>query len=358
MHKPLNVIHIIDSLAVGGAEMMAVNIANGLHKHNVRAHLCVTRAEGLLKEKISKEIGYVFLAKKGVIDVKALVILKNYIKKNNIKIVHAHSSSFFMAVLVKCMLPKIKIVWHDHYGKAERIEERKSLALKLGSIFFTNIISVNDVLVQWAKKQLFCKKVLFLANFATLNITSNKTHLNGVEGKRIVCVAAFRHQKDHFNLLQAFTIVKNKYPEWTLHLVGKQHNDVYNKQIETIIKNESLEKDVFFYGACLDIKYILSQSNIGVLSSNSEGLPVSLLEYGLAGLPVVVTNVGDCEKVVNDYGFVVPKENSEELSNAIIKYIEDENLRELKAEQFQKHIFDHYSENSYLSSLIKIYQAC
>ncbi|MDO3695137.1 glycosyltransferase [Wenyingzhuangia sp. chi5] len=358
MIKPLNVIQIIDSLAVGGAEMMAVNIANGLPKYGITSHLCVTRAEGLLKEKISKEVGTVFLNKQGVIDVKALLMLKNYIKKHKIKIIHAHSSSFFIAVLVKFMMPKIKIVWHDHYGKAEEIKQRKSLALKFGSLFFTNIISVNEILVHWAKKELYCKKVLFLANFANLNTTSNKTHLNGIEGKRIVCVAAFRPQKDHFNLLQAFTVVKNKYPDWTLHLIGQKHDNIYAKQIENIVKNEKLENEVYLYGSCLDVKYILSQSTIGVLSSNSEGLPVSLLEYGLSGLPVVVTNVGDCKKVVNNYGLVVPKENSMELATSLETYIQDENLRKLKGTQFQKHIFESYSESAYFSKLLKTYKAC
>lgn len=358
MVKPLNVIQIIDSLAVGGAEMMAVNIANGLLKHKVNSHICVTRTEGLLKEKISKDAGYLFLNKQSKVDFKSVQVLKKYIKNHHINIVHAHSSSFFMAVLVKMICPKIKIIWHDHYGKAEQINKRKSIALKIGSLFFSQIISVNQILVNWAKEKLFCTKVKFIANFATINKTIHKTHLNGEEGKRIVCVAAFRPQKDHFSLLQAFTIIKNKYPEWTLHLIGERHNDIYSKQIDAVIKNEGLEKDVFCYGACLDVKYILNQSTIGVLSSNSEGLPVSLLEYGLAGLPVVVTDVGDCKKVMGTNGMVVKKENAKVLANAIEKYITDENLRVLKASQFQKHIFENYSEKIYFSELIKIYQAC
>ena len=358
MSKPLNVIHIIDSLAVGGAEMMAVNITNGLPKYGVASHICVTRAEGLLKEKISKEVGYVFLNKQGVIDVKALLKLKNYIKKHEIKLIHAHSSSFFIAVLIKLLTPKAKIVWHDHYGKAEQIKARKSIVLKIASLFFCQIISVNQILVNWAKEKLFCKKIKFLANFATINKTVHKTHLNGVEGKRIVCVAAFRSQKDHFNLLQAFTFIKNKYPEWTLHLIGEKHNNIYSKQIDAVIEDKGLENNVYFYGSCLDIKYILNQSTIGVLSSNSEGLPVSLLEYGLVGLPVVVTNVGDCKKVVNNYGLVVEKEDALALAKALEKYILDENLRQLDASKFQRHVFLNYSEKAYFSKLLNVYEEC
>ena len=51
---PLKVIQIIDSLNVGGAEVIAVNIANGLSKEGVESHICTTRKEGLLKSNIDK----------------------------------------------------------------------------------------------------------------------------------------------------------------------------------------------------------------------------------------------------------------------------------------------------------------
>lgn len=358
MHKPLKIIQIIDSLAVGGAEMMAVNIANGLSTLGVESYICSTRSEGLLKEKIAKEVNYIFLNKKGIVDVKAIIKLKQYIKQHNIGIIHAHSSSFFIAVMVKLILPSVKIVWHDHYGKSENIDRRKSVALKLSSLFFNQVISVNQILLQWSKSTLLCKKVMFLANFASLLKTSQKTHLKGEEGKRIVCVAAFRPQKDHFNLLQAFEIIINKYPDWTLHLVGEKHDDIYSHQVDAVVNSESLKNQVFFYGSCLDIKYVLDQGTIAVLPSSSEGLPVSLLEYGLAGLPVVVTDVGECKNVVKNYGLVTSKENAVELANKIEIYINDEELRKLHAEQLKKHITENYSEKAYFSKLLKVYQTC
>ena len=45
-------------------------------------------------------------------------------------------------------------------------------------------------------------------------------------------------------------------------------------------------------GSVVDTSSLLASADIGVLSSIFEGLPLSLLEYGLAGLPVVVTDVG------------------------------------------------------------------
>ena len=59
-----SVIQLIDSLNVGGAEVLAVNIANGLSEQEIDSHLCATRSEGILKKNINSDVGYVFLNRK------------------------------------------------------------------------------------------------------------------------------------------------------------------------------------------------------------------------------------------------------------------------------------------------------
>lgn len=74
-------LQIIDTLRIGGAERMAINIANGLSNKNVESHICATRHEGQLKAALNSEVFYLFLNKKSVFDFKALFRLKKYIKK-------------------------------------------------------------------------------------------------------------------------------------------------------------------------------------------------------------------------------------------------------------------------------------
>jgi glycosyltransferase involved in cell wall biosynthesis len=54
----------------------------------------------------------------------------------------------------------------------------------------------------------------------------------------------------------------------------------------------------FVYGSLQDVENILNQATIAVLSSQSEGLPIALLEYGLHKKPVVVTAVGDMPMLI------------------------------------------------------------
>lgn len=61
----MRILQIIDSLDAGGAERMAVQIANELQIAGHESHLCATRREGLLKKTINSEVGYLFIEKKG-----------------------------------------------------------------------------------------------------------------------------------------------------------------------------------------------------------------------------------------------------------------------------------------------------
>ena len=128
------------------------------------------------------------------------------------------------------------------------------------SLFFNELIAVNELLEKWAIDNLYCKSVLYLPNFVSFNTEAKKvTPLKGQLGKRIVCLANLRPQKDHINLLKAFIQVNQKHPDWTLHLVGKYFNDEYTKNIKLFIKKNHLEYSVFLYGSCPDVDVVLQQ---------------------------------------------------------------------------------------------------
>lgn len=352
----LGVIQIIDSLNVGGAEVLAVNIANGLSEHKIDSHLCVTRKEGILKENINSEVGYVFLNRKKIIDFKAILKLNKYIRKHSIKIVHAHSTSSFIAVCVKIINPKIKIIWHDHFGNSEFLNQRKSHQLKIFSYFFSVIISVNNNLKNWSLKNLKTKNIFFIRNFPFFNNQEKITILKGIEGKIIVHLAGYRKQKDHINLLKAFQIISKEHNDWSLHLIGKSYNDEYSVSINKFIETESLSDKVFQYGVCSDVKNILSQATIGVLSSKSEGLPISLLEYGLAKIPAIVTDVGECNLIIKDSSFIVAPSNSAILANALDVLVNSEEKRKSLALEINEIVGSSFSKEETIVKLMNIYK--
>lgn len=326
----MRIVQIIDSLEAGGAERMAVNYANALAEAIEFSGLVVTRKEGPLLDQVNNKVSYLYLNKKGTIDLKALFALRKFVIENKVEIVHAHSTSFFLAFLLKLSCPSVKLIWHDHYGDSEFLSKRPSLALRLLLPFFDGIIAVNQNLKLWAEQKMHFENVVYLPNFPSAgnNVLEN-TILQGIKEKRIVSLANLRVQKNHFLLLEVAKNMKISHPEWTFHLVGKDFEDDYSKEIKNLILEFNLENNVFIYGSKQDVQNILEQSTIAVLTSRSEGLPVALLEYGWCAKPVVVTNVGEIPLLVQDgkNGFMVETGKAQLFHDSLVKLMESEVLQ-------------------------------
>ena len=71
-------------------------------------------------------------------------------------------------------------------------------------------------------------------------------------------------------------------------------------RVQERIQQHGLESHVFLLGSRSDVPSILSGCDIGVLSSASEGMPLALLEYGVAGLPTVATRVGQVPEILDE----------------------------------------------------------
>jgi glycosyltransferase involved in cell wall biosynthesis len=352
----MRIAQIIDSLEPGGAERMAVNYANALAEKIEFSGLITTRKEGLLQNKINQKVSYLFLDKKRKIDFLAVFRLREYLQINKIAILHAHSSSFFIAVLVKLTLPKIKIIWHDHYGISQNLSIRKNIILKLSSVFFIGSIAVNSDLKNWAQSYLFNSNVIYFPNFIQASQEKvEKIELKGYDGKRIICVANFRPQKNHKLLLEVAHSIKKQFPDWTFHLFGKDFEDAYFQDIKSIIKSFNLEQNVFLYGSTNNISSALQQCDIAVLTSLSEGLPLALLEYGQHKLPVIATKVGEIDKIITleKEGLIVESNNVNQFINAVNKFISDKPYRNEAALTLNKKIQKYYSEKNIIEKYIK-----
>ncbi|WP_396176157.1 glycosyltransferase [Flavobacterium sp.] len=343
----MRIVQVIDSLEVGGAEKMAVNYANALSERIDFSGLIATRAEGNLKKQLNGKVSYLFLNRKGTIDFSAALRLKKYCKKNKIDYLQPHSSSYFIVLLVKLIYPNIKIVWHDHNGLSEFISAQKSLILKIASYFFKGIIVVNFKLKNWAEKELNCKNVIYLPNFTSQNFeVQSETILKGVDGKRILCLANLRDQKNHFLLLEVAEKLKKTKPDWTFHLVGKDFVDDYSTNIKKLIVSNRLDDTVFVYGSKNDVNNIINQADIAILTSKSEGLPVALIEYGLMSKPVITTNVGEIPFIIQDgiNGFIVAVNEAERFYERILELIDDSALRLNFGNLLHQTILENHSE--------------
>jgi glycosyltransferase involved in cell wall biosynthesis len=139
----------------------------------------------------------------------------------------------------------------------------------------------------------------------------------------ITMVSRFIEGKDHELLLRAFASVA---PGPRLCLVG---DGPKRQSIENLARELGIHARVDFMGNRDDVPSILAASDIFVLASKSEMLPISILEAMRAGLPVIASDVGGVSEAVvhGETGFLVPSGSVSPLAKALTKLSENPALR-------------------------------
>ncbi|MGV8995195.1 MAG: glycosyltransferase [Flavobacterium sp.] len=357
----MRILQLIDSLQAGGAERMAVNYANALSEVVEYSAIVCTREVGPLRAEIVEKVDFYFLAKTKALDLQALTSLKKICLDNNVDTVHAHSTSYFLAVLLKFALPKISIIWHNHNGLSQNLPRFKILMIKSLGKFFKGTIVVNLDLLRWTEKTLNLSNVIYLENFAVKsNCESSVTKLFGTEEIKIICVANLRPEKNHALLINVAEKITRDNHNCSFHIVGKDFKDNYSREIKNIVKEKKMNQKVFFYGSQNNIPGLLKQAQIGILTSNLEGLPVALLEYGMCGLSVVSTSVGAVPEIINEnmYGFLVKPDNVNEFSDALEKLILSPELREELGYNLKAKITYQYSKDVVIDKYLNWISLC
>ncbi|MCB1053538.1 MAG: glycosyltransferase [Acidobacteria bacterium] len=351
----IRVLQIIDSLSVGGAEKMAVSFANELVERVGFSGICVTRSDGPLRRQIQPNVACLFLQKKSVFDLRALTRLVAFMRKNQINVLHAHSSSIYTAVLARMLYP-CRVVWHDHYGNAEMLSERPTLPLKWVSRWIDYIWSVTPGLWSWSLQTLKRKENSgqYLPNFPQEPPSTSALSLQfqGNPLKRIVCLANLRPQKDHLTLIRAFSDVLKVEPDAHLFLIGRDFEDAYSTQVRRAAESYP---NIHIVGVHPNPQEILPAFRIGVLSSRSEGLPLALLEYGMAQLAPVCTSVGHVSAVIPNPDYLVPVEDPARLAERVTFLLKNPEACAVWAQEFHHFIQNHYSRNACLLTVVQKY---
>lgn len=148
---------------------------------------------------------------------------------------------------------------------------------------------------------------------------------------RLVAVGTLRTPKNFSNLIEAIGLLCGQSHSFanrfSLQIAGE---GPLKHELLRQIEREGLSEKVFLLGNREDIPDLLNKSDVFVLSSDWEGLPISLLEAMMTGLPVIVTDVGGCRDVVElcNAGVVVPPGSAEALAQALEQMIIDSKGRQ------------------------------
>ena len=176
----------------------------------------------------------------------------------------------------------------------------------------------------------------------------------------LIQVARLDSIKDHATALNTINVLRNDFPDVRLIIVG---DGPERGVIEQKIQEDNLSHQVVLTGARQDISRLIKGADLFLLTSLSEGIPVTFLEAMAARLPIVSTNAGGCREVVEHQktGYLEPIQDPVSLAAAVKALIINKSLRikfgengRLRCEEFftQRAMHDAYRK-LYESILLK-----
>jgi glycosyltransferase involved in cell wall biosynthesis len=169
-------------------------------------------------------------------------------------------------------------------------------------------------------------------------------------------VANLRPVKGPDVFLRAAAIVSTANPRTTFRIAGSGDEGSARR----LIRELGLEGRVELLGSVRDVPALLSELDVAVLASHSEGLSNALLEYMAAARPIVATAVGGNVELIEDgrHGLLVPPGNAEAAAEAIVRLLADRALAARLGSAARKRAGERYSTSAMLRRYEDYYVGC
>lgn len=344
--KNNKVLHLITGLNVGGAEKVVFDLSLKMTKEKFETFVVGISKLNFLEEKFKEEginVQVLNIDRDLKSFFKGFINLLGIIKRNDIKIIHAHMTHALMiAVLVKFTKPHIKIIFTSHSSYVGSSFREKFIYL---SKSFRNA----DIIFSSAmKKKIYKKNAYIIPN--GIDIKKYKLNLKKNDIFTFLAIGRLEGVKNHKVLIDAATQLSKEF-DFQIHIVGE---GVLKEKIIADIRKNKLEKYVRLLGYRSDINLICNQSHVFVLPSLWEGLPISLIEAGASSLPAIVTPVGSIPDLIDEKSGYLASLN--DFTNAMRNVYYNYEEAMLKGIALQKKIESEYDLTEVFLKHLKIYK--
>jgi glycosyltransferase involved in cell wall biosynthesis len=349
--KDLHVVYIITKLELGGAQKVCLSLFEGLQRQNIDTYL-ISGNEGILKEKVADNPQVILLdsfrrsvsLKQVLLEIKTFMQLIRELRKIKNKhpntIVHTHSTKAGIVGRWAAFFAGIKTRIHTIHGYAFHNHQRRLVWWAIYLIeLFTCFITTHFVCVssadvksgirlfpRFSKKHSIIRAAVdwqqFYTPARTIALEKEEEDRPFVFGT----ISCFKPQKNLFDLLEAFRIVYEQIPHARLEIIGDGEQRI---ALEEWINHHGLDMAIVLHGWQDKVAPIMKHWDAFMLSSLWEGLPCSVVEARLMGLPVIAYNTGGIHDVImhGTNGFLVPQKDITGLSDKMLLVAQNKEVR-------------------------------
>jgi L-malate glycosyltransferase len=351
VQRPLRVCYLIDELATAGTETQLVELIRRLDRGKVQPYLCLLRGDSPMSRAL--EPADVPVLRLGIGSLRSTqsfsqaIRFLRFLRRERMDVVQIYfpDSTYFGLPLAWLARVPHRFRTRNNSGHwltpLHRWLGRAMNVLTTGTL--TNCNAARDSLV--------CEERM---NPARVHILENGVDLDRFEcipvlrpdrknqPFRIGIVANLRFVKGLDVLVDATAILAKQQVSFHLDIAGEGSE---REALQHRIDAAGLTNRVVLRGQCTDVPGFLSQLDVAVLCSRSEGMPNAVLEYMAAGRSIVATRVGAVPELIDNgvHGLLVPPGDARALAAAIAQLSRDHSLACTCAAAARRRVASHFS---------------
>lgn len=365
--KKIRVMQIINSLDIGGAERVAVNIAAHLDPERFDSSLLTLEKPGPFAVILEKRgIPFTSLHKKPGIRPGIFLRIARHIRRREIDIVTTHNYGALFYGSFGARLGGCSRLLHVDHNPLLSSKRRYPIPHKRLSSAAYKVIAVSgevranliaqegiaperiDIISNGVDDSLFSMPFDRHSLSARLGIPENRVVIG--TGARLV------YEKGLVHLLDAAGLIKKKRDDFVLVIVG---DGPLMGQLRKKAHDNGLNGHAVFTGARTDFHEIIRLFDIFVLPSVSEGLPLSLLEAMAAARAVVASQVGGIPEVIThgQTGLLVPPGSPAHLADAVELLMDDPGYRAKCGQSARLKFEEKHSAQAMAASYARLYES-
>lgn len=362
----IRVAHVLTRTNIGGPSVMLVDLLEGLDRREfaqtvVRGAPIANEGDYLEHRRVDAEVFTIGGLKRslGVLgEVRSLVALARMLRRLRPDVVHTHMAKAGVIGRIAAVIARVPVRVHTYHGHLLHGYFPAPITAVFTSVerWLSKVTTHALVVGEATRRDLLRARVVSEAHSSTIlpaakPLARHDRHhareLLGLPADRVV--VGFVGRLTGIKRPERFTKIAAAIPRATFAVVG---NGPLRQQ--TMDATASLS-NVMMLDWHDDVSLVLAALDVLVLTSDNEGVPLSLIEAASAGVPVVSTDVGGVREIVDDgmTGLVVDDESG--LVEAVSRLVDDEQLRRAMGSRAPAHIAERFSMKGYLDAHASLY---
>ena len=360
------VLHTIDTTGPGGAETVFIDLVTGMPADKYRS-IAVIRTEGWVCEELNRRgCKPLFMNNKGSFNLRYLKGLVDLVKREKVDLIQSHLLGSNVYCSLAGLITRKPVVATFHgaidFGKKNKLSGIKYKAINAGA---DTVIAVSEELrntilartsIKPGKIQVIYNGIR-TADYQRPHSRDLRQRFGWSENDIVIgSLGNIRPAKGYDILLRAASILKQENSRLRFVIAGQGKEGLFDELL--LLRDQlGLEEQVKFLGFCEDAAGFLSNLDMFLSSSISEGLPLSAIQAMVAQLPVIATRCGGYEELVThaENGWLVEAGDPHAIAEGVKLLVGDEKLRMKLASNARILAVGKYDIKAMLESYNEIY---